>query len=94
MLSMTDVTLLRDVAARWQELSENPGATDCMTDSCHVEFDELERIAKEIEDMVLNEKAVHTEAEKVRDIEKARVLQNDAISCLSLIQYRRIKKET
>ena len=53
MLSISDVKLLRDVAEMWQMLSENPDNTDCMTDSCHVELDELERIAKEIEEVVL-----------------------------------------
>jgi hypothetical protein len=45
----SDAALLRDVAGRWQELSENPNATDCMTDHCHVELDELETIAIKIE---------------------------------------------
>jgi len=43
--SREDVKLLRDVASRWRELSENPEATECRTDHCHSELEELEEIA-------------------------------------------------
>lgn len=44
-----DVDILRDIGGRWDELSENPNATWCMTDHCHVERDELENIASKME---------------------------------------------
>ena len=48
-----DAELLRSVAERWQHLSEHPDATDCQTDHCHVELDELENIALKIEVLLL-----------------------------------------
>ena len=40
---------LRDAMSRWQELSENPNATWCMTDHCHDIVSEVENIAGSLE---------------------------------------------
>jgi hypothetical protein len=48
-LTLADIKLLKDVASRWDELSGNPEATECMTDHCHVELGELLRITDLLE---------------------------------------------